>query len=100
MVRPRLRHGVIWNFANKLKKNPSELEILNDGKQVRSYVHVDDAVEAAIIAWEKGEHGFEVYNVASGGCITAMRSPSDKGDRTHRHEKGVQVRVPRGGLAT
>jgi UDP-glucose 4-epimerase len=65
VVGPRLRHGVVWDFANKLKKNPSELEILGDGKQVRSYVHVSDAVEATIIAWERGGQGFEVYNVAS-----------------------------------
>jgi UDP-glucose 4-epimerase len=69
-VGPRLRHGVVWDFVNKLKKNPTELEILGDGKQVRSYVHVSDAVEATIIAWEKGGQGFEVYNVASEDWIT------------------------------
>jgi UDP-glucose 4-epimerase len=65
VVGPRLRHGVVWDFVNKLRRNPSELEILGDGKQVRCYVHVSDAVEATIIAWEKGGQGFEVYNVAS-----------------------------------
>ena len=70
VVGPRLRHGVVWDFVNKLGRNPSELEILGDGKQVRSYVHVSDAVEATIIAWEKGGQGFEVYNVASEDWIT------------------------------
>jgi UDP-glucose 4-epimerase len=70
VVGPRLRHGVVWDFVNKLRRNPSELEILGDGKQVRSYVHVSDAVEATIIAWEKGGQGFEVYNVASEDWIT------------------------------
>jgi len=70
VVGPRLRHGVIWDFANKLLRNPSELEILGDGKQVRSYVHVSDAVEATIIAWERGGQGFNVYNVASEDWIT------------------------------
>jgi len=27
-VGPRLRHGVVWDFINKLRRNPSELEIL------------------------------------------------------------------------
>jgi len=53
VVGPRLRHGVIWDFINKLKKNPSELEILGDGKQVRSYIYIDDAIEATIITWRK-----------------------------------------------
>jgi UDP-glucose 4-epimerase len=70
VVGPRLRHGVVWDFVNKLRRNPSELEILGDGKQVRSYVHVSDAVEATIIAWEKGGQGFNVYNVASEDWIT------------------------------
>jgi UDP-glucose 4-epimerase len=70
VVGPRLRHGVVWDFINKLLKNPTELEILGDGKQVRSYVHVSDAVEATVIAWERGGHGFEAYNVASEDWIT------------------------------
>jgi UDP-glucose 4-epimerase len=70
VVGPRLRHGVIWDFINKLKKNPSELEILGDGKQVRSYIYIDDAIEATIITWRKSANSFEVYNVASEDWIT------------------------------
>jgi UDP-glucose 4-epimerase len=60
----------VWDFVNKLRKNPSELGILGDGKQVRSYIHIDDAVEATIIAWRKSYDQLEVYNVASGDWIT------------------------------
>jgi UDP-glucose 4-epimerase len=70
VVGPRLRHGVIWDLINKLRKNPSELEILGDGMQVRSYIYIDDAVEATIIAWRKTNNSFEVYNVASKDWIT------------------------------
>jgi UDP-glucose 4-epimerase len=70
VVGPRLRHGVVWDFINKLLKNPTELEILGDGKQVRSYIHVDDTVEATIIAWGKTEASYEVYNIASEDWIT------------------------------
>ena len=65
VVGPRLRHGVIWDFIIKLRRNPNELEILGDGKQVRSYIYVDDAVEATLLAWRKTASCFEVYNVAS-----------------------------------
>jgi len=70
VVGPRLRHGVIWDFMSKLRKNPSELEILGDGKQVRSYIYVDDAIEATIIAWKSSKKSFEAYNVASEDWIT------------------------------
>jgi nucleoside-diphosphate-sugar epimerase len=74
VVGPRLRHGVIWDFINKLKKNPSELEILGDGKQVRSYIYIDDAIEATIIAWRKSANSFEVYNIASEDWITVDKT--------------------------
>ena len=70
VVGPRLRHGVVWDFVNKLRRNPSELEILGDGKQVRSYVYVDDAVEATMMAWRRTSAQFEVYNVGSEDWIT------------------------------
>jgi len=54
----------VRDFVNKLRRSPSELEVLGgDGRQVRSYVHVEDAVEATMIAWRKSANAFEVYNV-------------------------------------
>jgi UDP-glucose 4-epimerase len=60
-----MRHGVVWDFIVKLRGNPVELEVLGDGSQVRSYMHVSDAVEATLTAWSRGGEGYQVYNVAS-----------------------------------
>jgi UDP-glucose 4-epimerase len=65
IIGPRMRHGVIWDFIVKLRGNPVELEVLGDGSQVRSYMHVSDAVEATITAWTRGGSGYQAYNVAS-----------------------------------
>jgi UDP-glucose 4-epimerase len=70
VVGPRLRHGVIWDLINKLKKNPHELEILGDGKQIRSYIYIDDAVEATLLAWKKTTDAYAAYNVAAEDWIT------------------------------
>jgi len=70
IVGPRLRHGVVWDFINELLADRRRLEILGDGMQVRSYMHVEDAVEATMIAWRKSKRDFEVYNVASEDWIT------------------------------
>jgi len=70
IVGPRLRHGVVWDFINKLLVDRRRLEILGDGMQVRSYMHVEDAVEATMIAWRKSKGDFEVYNVASEDWMT------------------------------
>jgi UDP-glucose 4-epimerase len=70
VVGPRLRHGVIWDFINKLRKNPHELEILGDGRQIRSYIYIDDAVEATLLAWKKTTDAYAAYNVATEDWIT------------------------------
>jgi len=70
VVGPRLRHGVVWDFINKLLKNSTELEIFGDGKQVRSYIYIDDAIEATITAWRGTETIYGAYNVASEDWIT------------------------------
>jgi len=70
VVGPRLRHGVVWDFINKLRRNPSELEILGDGKQIRSYIYVNDAVEATVVAWRRTVDDYAVYNIASEDWMT------------------------------
>jgi UDP-glucose 4-epimerase len=70
VVGPRLRHGVVWDFINKLLRNSTELEIFGDGKQVRSYIYIDDAIEATITAWRGTETIYGAYNVASEDWIT------------------------------
>ncbi len=73
VVGPRLRHGVIYDFVMKLRRNPNELEILGDGMQIRSYIYIDDAVEATMLAFNKGlNRNYEVYNVGNADWITVI----------------------------
>jgi UDP-glucose 4-epimerase len=43
---------------------------LGDGTQSKSYIHVEDVVTAALLAHEKTQEPFKVYNVATGDYIT------------------------------
>ena len=68
IVGPRLRHGVIYDFIVKLKKNPRRLEILGDGTQKKSYLYIDDAVEATLATVNHvlyNEEKVKVYNVGN-----------------------------------
>ena len=65
IIGPRSTHGIIYDFYNKLKKNPNELEILGDGSQKKSYLHVKDCVNATIFTSEKLNKNFDVFNVGS-----------------------------------
>ncbi len=49
----RYSHGVVYDFVNKLRNNPAELEILGDGKQIKSYLHVEDGVRGIFLALER-----------------------------------------------
>ena len=72
IVGPRLRHGVIYDFINKLKKNPRVLEILGDGTQRKSYLYIDDAVDATLHIWRKHKKGFDAFNIGSDDSITVL----------------------------
>jgi len=44
VVGERYPHGVVIDFYRKLRKDPSTLEILGDGKQKKSFMYVKDCV--------------------------------------------------------
>ena len=61
----RSRHGVIFDFIRKLQANPRKLEILGDGMQNKSYIHIDDCMDAMFFAVEKSQEVFQVFNIGS-----------------------------------
>lgn len=70
VVGPRQTHGVGFDFVRSLRQEPTKLRILGDGKQSKSYVHVQDVVSAVLMANEKTDQRFQAYNVATGDYIT------------------------------
>jgi len=68
VVGGRSTHGVIVDFIRKLQENPRELEILGDGSQSKSYLHIKDCVDAVLHALRyflDEKKALEVYNVGS-----------------------------------
>jgi UDP-glucose 4-epimerase len=61
----RSTHGVMLDFYRKLSANPKAMEILGDGKQDKSYLHVSDCVAATLAAWKKQTAAYDVFNVGS-----------------------------------
>ncbi len=70
VVGPRQTHGVGFDFVRRLLADPTSLRILGDGSQSKSYVYVEDIVNAVLLAHEKKIKPFEVFNVATGDYIT------------------------------
>ena len=67
IVGKRATHGVIYDFINKLKRNPSVLEILGDGSQRKPYLHVDDCIDGILHGFR---NSFDKVNVFNLGCST------------------------------
>lgn len=76
VIGARSRHGVIFDFIKKLEKDPSNLEILGDGTQTKSYLYIDDCVDAIETTWNrtctKGNR-VEIYNIGSESQITVSQ---------------------------
>jgi UDP-glucose 4-epimerase len=70
VVGPRQTHGVGFDFVRRLDRDPSRLEILGDGRQSKSYVHVTDVVDAVLLAAQRAPLPFATYNVATGDYVT------------------------------
>jgi UDP-glucose 4-epimerase len=70
VVGPRQTHGVGFDFIRRLRVQPDRLRILGDGTQSKSYIYVEDVIEAVLLAHRQTPTNFEVYNVATSDYIT------------------------------
>ena len=67
VVGTRARHGVIYDFIMKLQRDPTSLEVLGDGTQTKSYLHIDDCVNAFLMTLEDTywRDSVEVFNIGT-----------------------------------
>lgn len=67
----RSNHGVIYDFINKLHKDRTKLEILGNGKQRKSYIHVSDCIDGMIKGLDTDEQ-VDIFNIGSDDYIDVM----------------------------
>jgi UDP-glucose 4-epimerase len=73
IIGPKNRHGVIYDFISKLSHDPFQLDILGNGKQNKSYLYIDDCVDAlTLLLTEVGKKPFDIFNVGSDDAITVL----------------------------
>ena len=68
----RSSHGVIYDFIRKLRQNPKKLEVLGDGTQNKSYLYIDDCIEANFIAVKNTYDSVEIYNIGSDDKVDVL----------------------------
>lgn len=73
IIGDRGTHGIIVDFIAKLRKNSSELEILGNGSQSKSYLHVRECVDAMILAICESTDEVNIFNIGSEDTINPTR---------------------------
>ena len=71
---PRYTHGHVIDFWRKLKADPTRLEVLGNGKQKKSYLHVADCVAAMLAAIDRSGEAISVLNLGHGDWIDVNQS--------------------------
>jgi UDP-glucose 4-epimerase len=66
----RYTHGHIFDFYKQLLEHPDRLRILGDGKQRKSYLYIQDCINAMLHVMgqgtaKKAKHGVEIYNLGT-----------------------------------
>ena len=59
----RYTHGHVFDFYRKLRDDPSTLEVLGNGKQRKSYLYIQDCIDAILIAIERAEGKVNIFNL-------------------------------------
>lgn len=63
----RYTHGHVFDFYKKLLDNPQEIEVLGNGKQRKSYLYVQDCVDAMITAVDhpQAQASVNIFNLGA-----------------------------------
>ncbi|AGB30674.1 NAD-dependent epimerase/dehydratase [Natrinema pellirubrum DSM 15624] len=65
VVGPRLRGAVIPDFIEKLRDDPETLTILGDGRQEKSYLYIEDCLDAMCHVVENADGAMNTYNLGT-----------------------------------
>ena len=61
----RYTHGHVFDFYKKLHENPRELFVLGNGKQRKSYLYMQDCLDAMLLAIEKAQDKVNIFNLGT-----------------------------------
>jgi UDP-glucose 4-epimerase len=71
---PRYSHGHVIDFYSQLRNDSSNLKVLGDGYQTKSYLHVKDCISALMLSMRLKISKSEVYNLGTDETCTVRDS--------------------------
>jgi UDP-glucose 4-epimerase len=72
----RYTHGHVIDFYRALKRDPTRLRVLGDGRQEKTYLHVEDCLAAILVAVEHHDRapGAHIYNLGADETVLVDES--------------------------
>ncbi len=61
----RYTHGHVFDFYKQLLKNPQKLSVLGNGKQRKSYLYIQDCIDAMLFAMENAKDKVNIFNLGT-----------------------------------
>jgi UDP-glucose 4-epimerase len=61
----RYSHGHVFDFYKTLRANPAELPVLGDGRQRKSYLYIQDCLDAILLALERAQERVNIFNLGT-----------------------------------
>ena len=61
----RYSHGHVFDFYKQLLAHPDALRVLGDGKQRKSYLYVQDCIDAILLALDKAQAPVNLFNLGT-----------------------------------
>jgi len=86
VIGPNMTHGILPDLFEKLRVDPTRLEILGDGRQAKSYLRTEDCVDGMLLATDRVHEPVNLYNLGNVDQISVR-------------EIGEKVAVAHGGRA-
>jgi UDP-glucose 4-epimerase len=70
----RYTHGHVFDFFRKLSDDPTRLEILGNGRQRKSYMYIQDCLDAILLAIDKADAKVNIFNLGQDGYCEVNNS--------------------------
>lgn len=77
IIGPGMGHGILPDFLAKLRKDPTRLEVLGDGRQAKSYLRTEECVGGMLLAGERATERVNIFNLGAADQIS-VRAIAEK----------------------
>lgn len=61
----RYTHGHVFDFYRQLRNHPDTLHVLGNGKQRKSYLYVQDCIDAMLLTIERAQNEVNIFNLGT-----------------------------------